>query len=69
MKTDGSKLEEQQEQLDIPVVIGSCFMWHNWTKWKKHELQYEHNIEKGMEIYGRHCTKCFKIETKCCNYR
>ena len=39
MKTEKSKLEAQQEQLDIPVVMRSVF-WQptNLVRWKRIEI-------------------------------
>ena len=50
MSTDKSKLEAQQEQLDIPVVMRSVF-WQpmNLVRWKRieiDELRYEKVLQQ-----------------------
>jgi len=67
MKTEESKLEAQQEQLDIPVVSGSCFWGHKWTKWKQQNIKMQY-IRDGKTYEGydtiqtRYCLRCNKMQ-------
>ena len=57
------KYSKQTEQLNIPVVSGSCFWGHKWTKWVQYTQQIRTKFGDGNEIrQKRYCVRCGKMQ-------
>ena len=67
MKKQQNLNEPQEQALNIPVVSGSCFWGHKWTKWKQQNVKMQY-IKDGRTYEGydtiqtRHCVRCNKMQ-------
>ena len=68
MKKKQNSQEPQQQSLNIPVVSGSCFWGHNWTKWEKYNAKML--LIKDMKTtyqqlrQRRYCLRCNKMQVE-----
>lgn len=65
MKKEQNLQETQKQALNIPVVSGSCFWGHKWTKWEQYAQPMidrsngQHYIDYRQR---RTCIRCGKMQ-------
>lgn len=65
MEKEESKLNAQQQQLDMPVVSGSCFWKHKWMRWEQYTqpMIARSNGQRCIEYRQRRiCIRCGKMQ-------
>jgi len=53
--------KEQKSNIDQPVVSGSCFWGHKWTKWQQYEremVKISTGAEFVQQFQKKYCVRC-----------